>query len=270
MAIVDPAAELADDVQVGPFCVVGPSVRLGSGTRLIGHVTVMGRTTLGSHNTVWPGAVLGGDPQDLKFKGEDSELIIGDHNDFRECVTVHKGTDNDQGVTRIGSHNLIMAYTHVGHDCILHDHIVIANSVQLAGHILMEDHTNIGGASAVHHFVTIGRYAFIAGDSAVTRDVPPYMVVNGHPAIVRKVNTTLLMRHRFADEQMERLKKAYRQIFGREVNDSTNALTSLKEQFPDDEHVQYLCDFISRSASGVYGRYREAQRRDHAFSNPVR
>lgn len=275
-AIVEPGAELAESVEIGPFCHVGPKVRLGEGTRLVGHVSVMGRTTVGAGNVIWPGAVLGGDPQDLKFKGEDSQLIVGDHNDIRECVTVHKGTDNDQGFTRIGSHNLIMCYTHIGHDCVLHDHIVIANNVQLAGHVLMEDHANIGGSSAAHHFCTIGKFAYVAGLSGVTFDVPPFTFVHGYPACPRKLNTTLLTRHHFSDERVEALKKAFRMIYGRQgngeagVGKSHEALAQLEAEMSDNADVMDLVQFVRRSGQSVHGRYRESLRRDSVFQNPVR
>lgn len=279
-AIVDPGAELHDSVEIGPFCTVGSSVRLGEATRLISHVVVMGRTTLGTNNTIWPGAVLGGDPQDLKFKGEDSELVIGDYNDIRECVSIHKGTANDDNITRVGSHNLIMAYSHIGHDCILNDHIVIANSVQLAGHVMMEDHTNLGGGVMVHHFCTIGKFAFVAGLAGVTYDVPPFTVAHGYPAVPRRINTTLLARHQFPQEQTDNLKKAYRMLYGKQggknadgeahVGRSREALEQLEQEMSGDPNVMYLVNFVRRSSEGIHGRYREAQRRDSVFSNPVR
>lgn len=279
-AIVEPGAEIHDSVEIGPFCTVGPQVRIGEGTRLVSHVVVMGRTTIGRHNNIWPGAILGGDPQDLKFKGEDSELIIGSHNDIRECVTIHKGTANDENVTRVGDHNLIMAYAHVGHDCILHNHVVIANAVQLAGHVLMEDHTNLGGSSAVHHFCTIGKFAFVAGMSGVTYDVPPFTVAHGYPAIPRRINTTLLTRHQFPQDETDRLKKAFRTLYGKQgaknaegeahVGRSSEGLEQLEREMGDDANVMYLVNFVQRSTEGIHGRYREAQRRDSVFSNPVR
>jgi len=269
-AIVESGAELADDVVVGPYCHIGPKVVIGSGCVLKSHVAVMGRTTIGRNNAIWPFVSLGADPQDLKYKGEDSELIIGDHNDIRECAIIHKGTANDQGITRVGSHNLIMNYVHIGHDCEIGSHIVIANAVQLAGHICMEDHANIGGASAVHHFVTIGQYAYVAGMTRIVHDVPPYMVVEGNPSRVRKVNTTLLHRHQFSDEQIDNLKKAFRMLYVNGVGKTTEALSTLETQFSNCPSVQTLAQYLRRSGTSSNGRYREGLRRDNPFKNPVK
>src|SRR5690606_25233950 len=159
----------------GPLCYVGPNVTIAPGTRLVSHVSVLGRTTIAADNTFWPGAVAGAEPQDLKFHGEDSELVIGSHNDIRECATLRLGTANGGNVTRIGHHNLAMACAHVGHDGALGDHVVLANAVHLAGQIHVEAAANLGGASAVHHYVTVGRSAFVGGMTRVVHDVPPFM-----------------------------------------------------------------------------------------------
>ncbi len=273
-AVVD-SPNVHPDAIIGPLCYVGPKATIGAGTRLVSHVSVLGRTTLGEHNTVWPGAVLGADPQDLKFKGEDAQLIVGDYNDIRECVTMHIGTENGGGVTRVGSHNLIMAYVHAGHDCIIGNHCIIANAVQLAGHIRVEDHANIGGATAVHHYVTIGQYSFIGGMTPVVRDVPPFMVVAGNPQRVRGVNTIGLERHRFPPETQERLKDAWRRLFKIAAEDNgvgaTNqALAELGSEYPDDECIHLLIQSVRNAAIGTYGRYREASRKDDRYHNPVR
>ena len=274
-SVIETGAELGDDVVVGPFCHVGPQVRIGAGTRLIGSVTILGRTTLGKENTIWPQAVLGGDPQDLKYKGEDSELVIGDHNVIREAVTLHKGTANDHAVTRIGDHNLIMAYVHVGHDCVIGSHTVIANAVQFAGHVHVQDHAALGGATAVHHYVTIGQYAYAGGMTRVATDVPPFMLVEGNPARVRKVNTTLLTRHNFPEEQVNHLKDAYRRLFRVTDDDATigntaETLESLDADFGDDWAIRALVEAIRNSTSGIFGRYRESQRLDNRYTNPVK
>lgn len=274
-AIVEPGAELARDVVVGPFCHVGSRAKIGPGTRLISHVAVHGDTTLGASNNVWPFAVLGADPQDLKYAGEESKLVIGDHNDIRESVTIHKGTAADAGVTCVGDHNLIMAYAHIGHDCVLGNHIIITNAVQLAGHIIIEDHAAVGGATAVHHFVTIGQYAYVGGMTRVVHDVPPFMFVEGNPSRVRGINTIGLKRHGFAEETEEHLKDAWRRLFKKTnqpngVGDSTQGLASLEAEYADDWAVKALVEALRRSAAGVFGRYRETLRRDHRYSNPVR
>ena len=270
LAVVDPKAELADDVRVGPFCHVGPKVKVGSGSRLVSHVTLVGRTTLGENNTVWPHAVLGGDPQDLKFQGEDSQLTIGSHNEIRESVTIHKGTANDHGITTVGDHNLIMAYSHLGHDCILGNHCVIANSVQFAGHVCIEDHVVIGGASAVHHFTTIGQHAFVGGMTRCINDIPPFMIAEGNPSIVRGVNTTGLSRRGFAPSSITALKDAWKRLYrGKNAGGAgttASALEDLEDAYPHDACILGLVAHIRRSSQGVRGRYREGLRRDNAWA----
>ncbi len=270
LAVVDPKAVLADDVRVGPFCHVGPKVTLGSGTRLVSHVTVIGRTSLGENNTVWPQAVLGGDPQDLKFQGEDSQLLIGSHNEIRESVTIHKGTANDHGLTSVGDHNLIMAYAHLGHDCIVGNHCIIANAVQCAGHVCFEDHVVVGGATAVHHFTTLGQHAFIGGMTRAVNDVPPFMVAEGNPSIVRGVNTTGLSRRGFSPETIAALKDGWKRLYRGKNNGgagtTATALEDLEDAYPHDACVLALVAHIRRSAQGIHGRYREGLRRDNAWA----
>ncbi len=171
-ACVDPHAELADDVEIGPYCVIGPDVRIGRGTRLLGHVCLMGVTSLGEENTVSPFVVIGGDPQDVSYHGDPTRVEIGDHNIIREGVTIHRGTTKEAGVTRIGSHNYLMANSHVAHDCMLGDHITIANSTLLGGHVHVESFAGISGGVAVHHYATIGGYSFVGGQSRIIHDVP--------------------------------------------------------------------------------------------------
>ena len=274
MSVIEPGAQLADDVIVGPFCHIGPKAVIGPGCRLLSHVSIRGRTIIGKNNTIWPHAVIGGDPQDLKYRGEDSRVVIGDHNDIRESVTIHKGTQSEHAETRLGNHNLLMAYTHIGHDSIIGNHTVIANAVQLAGHVLIEDHAVIGGASAIHHFVTIGPYAFIGGMTRLVHDVPPYLVVEGNPARPRKINSVLLKRHHFSDNQILRLKQAYRQLYGDQDNPSPGSmhhnLDVLEATYPHDQHIRALTQSLRRMAEGVFGRHREAQRTDNRYANPVR
>lgn len=274
-AVIDPQATIADDVVIGPCCVVSGPVQIGSGCRLISHVVIMGRTTIGQNNTFWPGSVIGADPQDLKFKGEDSQLIIGDDNDIREHVTLHKGTANGGNITQIGCKNLIMVGAHVGHDCILGDHLIIANAVQLAGHVKVEDHAIISGASAVHSFVTIGQHAYVGGVTRVARDVPPYMVFEGNPSSVRSVNIVGLTRRGFEQTSIDRLKEAFRLLFkpsadGSGVGKTTQYLNQLQQQYGDDEHIQQLVTFLRNSTQGIHGRYLESHRTDSRFHNPVR
>lgn len=273
-SVIEPGALLAEDVEIGPFCHIGAQVTLGAGTRVLSHVAIRGRTTLGVGNTVWPQATLGCDPQDLKYRGEDTELLIGDHNHIRESVSLHKGTGNGGGITRIGSQNLIMAYVHLGHDCMIGDNAVIANAVQLAGHVCVEDYAHIGGATAIHHFVTVGRYAFVGGMTRVVHDVPPFMVVEGNPARVRKINSVLMKRLDFPDSRIERIKTAFRRLYahsenGQAVTNLEQRLEELEREFPDDWAIAHLAQTLRRSAVGVFGRHRESLRPDDRYANPA-
>lgn len=279
-AVVEPGAQIAADAQIGPMCCVGAHAVIGSGTRLLQRVSVMGRTTLGSGNTVWPNAVLGGDPQDLKFKGEQTELVIGDHNEIREGATLHLGTANGGGVTRVGDHNLIMVNAHIAHDCRVGSRCVLANNLLLAGHVYIEDHVTIGGGTAVHHFITIGQYAYVGGATTIRQDVPPYMIVEGMPGRVRAVNAIGLQRNGFDPASIANLKQAYRVLFrdadedGRtdQADDTTilKRLEAVEAQYPDDRAIAYLGEFLRRMADGVYGRYRESLRKDNKFRNPAK
>lgn len=273
--VIEKGAKLADDVHIGPFCHIGPNVTLGSGTKIKSHVAIHGRTTIGKANTIWPSAVLGSDPQDLKYNGEDSQLVIGDNNDIRECATIHKGTAGDRSITTVGSNNLIMAYSHIGHDCIIDNHTIITNSVQLAGHIHIKDYAIIGGSSAVHHFVTIGKYAYIGGMTGITRDVPPFMFVKGNPPRVRGVNSIGLQRHGFDSTVQTHLKDAWRRLFKKSVEenavlDSSQIIDSLEKDYPNDQAMQELITALRNSGIGVYGRYRETLRKSSRYQAPVR
>ena len=270
-AYVDPRAELGADVEVGPFSYIGPDVRLGDECRLGPRVTLLGPAEFGPRNVFFPGCVLGAAPQDLKYKGGPTRLVVGAENVFREHVTVHRGTEVDRqsgGVTRIGNHNLIMVGVHVAHDAELGNHIIIANAVQLAGHIRIEDCVVIGGATAMHHFVTVGRHAYVAGVSRVVHDVPPYMKVFGYEQDVRGVNVEGLRRWRIADESIARLKAAARLLYARRGARSPlrtgEALRRIEENgLMQDEHVRYLVEFLRRKLTiGIYGRVREHYRSD--------
>ena len=266
-SVIDPKADLAEDVEVGPLCFVGPQVVIGPGTRLVSHVAILGLTVLGRDNTVWSNSVLGGDPQDLKYKGEPTQLIIGDANHIRESVTIHKGTENDQGVTRVGNQNLIMAYAHIAHDCVIGDRVVLANGAGLAGHVMVEDHAAVGGQAGVHHFVTIGQYGYVGGMTRIVQDVPPFMMVEGNPAKVRQPNLIGLARHGFSDQSMDHIKDAYRRLFrnsanGEGVGQTAETLVQLEQDYADDEHVTALIRFMRNTTNGVHGRYRETLRQD--------
>lgn len=274
-AVVESGAQLAEDVFVGPFCYVGPQVVIGPGTRLVSHVAVTNHTTLGSNNVIWPHATIGADPQDLKFNHEPSTLIIGDNNDIRENVTIHIGTEIGGGITTVGSDNLLMVGCHIAHDCVIGNHCILSNIVQLAGHIRVEDHAVMAGCSAAHHFVTIGQYAFVGGMTRVVQDVPPFMVLEGNPGRIRKLNDMHLKRHRFPDQTVANLRTAFRRLYRGEDNGEApttkaRAVEELAQEFPDDECIQSLVAFIRRTHIGLHGRYLEALRQDKNVTNRTR
>jgi UDP-N-acetylglucosamine acyltransferase len=259
-AFIDPNATLADDVIVGPNCFVGANVTIGAGCKLLNNVTLLGPTVIGEKNEFFPNCVIGADPQDLKYKGGPTELIIGSNNVFRENVTVNRGTELGGGKTVIGSGNLFMAGVHVGHDCIIEDHIVAANNVLLGGHLYVERCAFIGGAAAVHHFCSIGKNAMIGGLSAVVADVPPFTICDGNPAAVRAINVRGLMRNGFTEGQIDAVKETFKKLF--RSGKFLTALAELEASETMDVNVKYLVDFMRRSTLGKHGRYREALRCD--------
>ena len=266
-AIVDPRAELGREVAVGPYCIVGGGVELGDGCRLHHQVTIDGNTTVGPGCEFFPSAVIGMRPQDLKYRGEPTRLEIGRNNVFREQVTVHPGTVGGGGVTRIGDHNYLLIGVHVAHDCQIGNHCIIANYVQLAGHVKVEDHVTFGGESGIHHFVTIGRHAFVGGLTRVTADVPPFMIfvaARTHGR-VRLVNGVGLQRCGFTEQQIAALKDAWLRLYSRRARLSAKPIRQTAEEMLAedglDPNVRYLCEFILRSsAHGRHGRYLDAGR----------
>ncbi len=265
-AVIDHSAQLGDDIEVAPHCYIGPRVVLGDGCRLLHNVSIHGRTTIGRHNEFYPGCVIGATPQDLKYRGEETELFIGDDNVFREHVTIHPGTEVGGGVTRIGNHNRILVHVHIGHDVLMGNDCVVTNAVQVAGHCSIEDRCHIGGMTGLQSFVTIGRHAYVAAMSRVTVDVPPYLIVHGYDLEVRGVNEKALRgRWCFTEDQVRTLWAAYKVLFGRGGGKRalSERLGKLERQGPHDEHVQYLIESIRRSVlHGVYGRYLESMRHD--------
>jgi UDP-N-acetylglucosamine acyltransferase len=266
-ALVDPGAKLADGVEVGPYSVVGPSVTIGPGTVVMNHVTLMGRTTIGRNNTVYPYAVIGGKPQDLKYRGEDTEVRIGDGNTLREFVTVNIGTAGGGGVTRIGNGGLYMAGCHIAHDCDVGDHVVIANNVLLAGHVRIEDYVGMSAYVGLHHFVTVGRCAFVGGFSRISVDVPPFMVVAGVPLNVVSTNAVGLRRRGMADATLLALREAHRLIW-RSGLPKPEAIGIIEQRYPRDPDIQYLLEFMRAIDHGKNGRAREARRASAGFPDP--
>ena len=269
-AIVAAEAELGRDVEIGPFAFVGPNVVLGDGCRLYQHAIVDGHTSLGQHCQVFPQAVIGMPPQDLKYRGETTRLEIGSHNIFREMVTAHPGTDNGGGITRIGDHNLFLVGVHVAHDCSIGNRCVFANYVQIAGHVHIEDNVNMGGHSAVHHFVTVGQHAFVGGMTRVPADVPPYVVIvaaRGTRSEIRMINGVGLQRSGYSHKDIGALKDAFMKLFSRRARTNGTAICERVEGVLATEginpHVERLCRFLLRSfAHGRHGRYLESLRAD--------
>jgi UDP-N-acetylglucosamine acyltransferase len=258
-AVVDPRAELADDVEIGPFCVVGPDVIIGRGTRLDNHVTITGNVTIGEYNHFSPCTVIGGEPQDLSYQGSDTSVVIGDRNVFRECVTVNRASEKEDGVTSIGSHCFLMTCSHVAHDCQVGDHVVMANNVLLGGHVRVEHHATLAGASAVHHFATIGAYSFLTGMSRVIHDVPPFMLIDGLPARPRCINVVALKRNNFPPEEIRALAEAHRLLFRAKVgvDQAREILLNNGKLLPP---VNHLLNAIRTQQDGNHGRGRDRRR----------
>ena len=249
LAVVSPQARLGDRVVIGPFCTVGPDVTIGEGTRLISHVAVDGYTQVGAGCTFFPFASVGLQTQDLKFKGGRPGTVIGDGTTLRECVTVHAATA-DGDFTRVGSNCHIMAYSHIAHDCIVGNHVIIANAGTLAGHVIVEDRVLVGGLSGVHQFVRLGRQSIIGGCSKITQDVPPYMMVDGNPPRVPGVNLLGLKRAGLSEEAQQALKQAHRLLYRSELG-TRAALDRIAGEIPASPEIEHLLAFIRASERGI-------------------
>ena len=249
-AAIDAQAKIAADVHVGPFTVIGPEVEVGAGTWIGPHVVINGPTRIGAGNKIFQFASLGEAPQDKKYNGEATRLEIGDRNVFRECVTVNRGTIQDKGVTRIGNDNLFMAYAHVAHDCQLGDQIVMANCATLGGHVEIGDWVIMGGLSAVHQYTKIGAHCFLAHNAAVTRDVPPYVLVVGRPAVPHSINSDGLQRRGFTAEQVQNIRRAYRLLY-RSGLKLTAAVEELEVAAETQPEIRPFVEFIKRSSRSL-------------------
>lgn len=258
-AIVDPRAELDEDVQVGPFCVVGPQVRIGRGTHLISNVAIMGRVTIGQDNRVYPGAVLGGEPQDISYRGSNTEVVIGDHNVIREAVTINRATEKEDGITSLGSRCFIMAGSHIAHDCRVGDRVIMANATLLGGHVHVHDDATISGGVAVNHFSTIGSYSFTGGLSRVLHDVPPYMLAEGNPSKPRCINIVALKRNNFSADAIHALSEAHRLLFRAKVG-LDHAREMLRASDLLVPSVTHLLSFLEYQHEGRNGRGRDRRR----------
>ncbi len=256
---IDPRAELADDVEIGPFCVIGPDVRIGPGTRLANNVTITGHVAIGSHNRIFPNAVIGCEPQDISYRGSDTRVQIGDHNVIREGVTINRASEKEDGVTSIGDYNFLMACSHVAHDCRVGNHVVMANGALLGGHVHVHDGASISGGVAVHHYATVGRYSFTSGLSRVLHDVPPFMLVEGHPTRPRCINVVALKRNDFSPEVIRSLAEAHRLLYRAKVGlEHAQDILGTNDQL--NAEVQHLLDFVATQQQGKHGRARERGR----------
>lgn len=258
-AAIDPSADIDDDVEIGPFTVIGPNVRIRSGTRILNSATIMGNVTIGHDNVIYPNVVIGGEPQDISYAGSDTQVIIGDGNTIREGVTINRGSEKEDGITRIGDKNFLMACCHVAHDCKLGDHIIIANGTLLGGHVHVDDFASLSGAVAVHHFTTIGSYSFIGGLSRVLHDVPPFMLCEGAPARPRCINIVALKRHEFTTHVIDCLAEAHRLIYRAKVgvDPAREILRGNGQLVPQ---VNQLLAFVEGQQVGRHGRSRESRR----------
>lgn len=254
-AVIDPSAKLASDVEVGPFCMVGPGVTLGARCRLISHVTILGRTTIGARNVFYPNCVIGGEPQDLKYKGEPTSLEMGDNNQIREAVTIHTGTAGGGGVTRVGSNNLLMVNAHVGHDSTIGDGCVIANNVMLAGHVVMGNHVVMSAGAAAHHYVRIGNHVFIGAYSRIHLDVPHYVKIQDDT--VWDTNTLGLQRSGFGGEDIDAIEDAIRRLFISKKVPFAQAIAEFDTMNGINPHVKKLVEFLRERDMGKHGRYLE-------------
>jgi UDP-N-acetylglucosamine acyltransferase len=243
-AIVSPTAKLGNGVRVGAFAVVGDDVELGDGCVLEQHAVVKGPSTFGRHNQVHSFAIVGGDPQDLTYTGQRVCLKVGDSNTFREFCTVHRGTIKGGGSTRVGSNNLIMAYAHVGHDCVIGDHVILTNGAQLAGHIVVEDYAGISAFCLLHQFSRVGAHSYIGAGTVITQDVAPYSMVVGERGVkCFGINKVGLQRHGFSPDRIKTLEQAYRLLLRSKLNTS-QAVEKMRGTLPDSEDVQLLIRFI--------------------------
>jgi len=250
-ALIADGAKLAENVKIGPYCVIGEHVSLGEGSELISHVVIGGRTTIGKGNRFFPFSAIGMEPQDLKYHGEPSTVQIGDNNTFRENVTVNCGTEGGGMVTSLGNNNLLMAYVHIAHDCHIGNEVVMANCATLAGHITINDGAIIGGMSAIHQFVRIGRFSMIGGMSGITKDVPPFcLTAGGYRSGLVGLNTIGLKRRKFSLEEIARLKQAYRILL--QGSGKMNDKIALAEQELDDTPIiRELLDFVRQAERGL-------------------
>ncbi|MEO5699772.1 MAG: acyl-ACP--UDP-N-acetylglucosamine O-acyltransferase [Casimicrobiaceae bacterium] len=249
-ALVEAGARLADDVEVGPYAIVGPEVEIGWGTCIGPHAVVIGRTTIGARNRIFQFTSIGEIPQDRKYGGEPTRLVIGDDNVIREFVTIHAGTAQDRGVTSVGSGNWLLAYVHIAHDCVVGNHVTFSNNAQLAGHVVIEDWVTMGGFTGVHQFCRVGAHAMIAAGAIVLQDVPPFVTAAGYPAKPHGTNNEGLRRRGFAAPDIAAVRRAYRTLY-RESRSLEDAREALRQRAAEAPVIGPLVTFLENSARGI-------------------
>ncbi len=249
-AVVHINAELADDVKVGPFSIIGPDVQIDSGTEIGPHVVIKGPTAIGKDNTIYQFTSIGEDPQDKKYADEITRLEIGDRNVIREFCTMHRGTQQDQGLTLIGSDNLFMAYTHVAHDCVIGDHVIMANGASIAGHVHVGDHAILGGFTLVHQFTQIGEFSFSAMGSAITQDIPPYVMVGGRPTRPHGINSVGMERHGKSPEVIRQIRKAYKILYKNNLR-LEDAIEEMEDMAGESNELSNMVSFLRNVTRGI-------------------
>lgn len=249
-AIVDENAKLHESVAVGPYSVIGPDVKIDEGTRVASHVVINGHTTIGKNNTIYQFASIGEVNQDKKYAGEPTQTIIGDNNVFRECCTVHRGTVQDDGITEIGSDNLVMCYTHIAHDVKIGNRVILANNTTLAGHVHIGDWAILGGFAMVHQFVHIGAHAFTAINSIVLKDIPPYVMVEGRPAAPRTINSEGLKRRGFSGDAILSIKRAFKSLYRKQLS-LDKALELIADESDTCPELNIISEFVENSTRGI-------------------
>lgn len=249
-AVIDPSAIIGENVSIGPFCVIGADVEIGEGCVLNSHVVMQGPTVLGKNNHIFQFATVGEATPDLKYKGEKTRLVMGDNNVIREGVTIHRGTVQDRGETTIGNNNLIMAYAHIGHDCVVGNHTILVNNAALAGHVVVGDWAILAGYALVHQFCQIGAHSFCGMGAAVNKDVPAYVTVFGNPAEAKAINAEGLKRRGFSTEAIAAIRKAYKIVYrsGRTLADAQSDLAALAHAFPE---VAVFVDSVNNATRGI-------------------
>jgi UDP-N-acetylglucosamine acyltransferase len=255
MSIVAPTAQLGEGVEIGPFCVVGPDVKIGARTKLLNNVTVIGNTTIGTDNVIWSGSCIGGEPQDISYRGTATQTLVGDRNTIRENVTINRASEKEEGITSLGSDCFLMGSVHIGHDCFVGDRVILGQGTMLGGHSHIHSYATLSGMVAVTHFASIGSYCFIGGCSRVLQDIPPYMLADGNPARCKCTNVVSLKRNGFAKETIVAINEAFRLLFrGRVGADNAREVLRSKELLLPE--IENMLSFLACSRNGQHGRGR--------------